>query len=587
MFFILSLKEDVMHAFITPSWLESRSPRTKPSVWKQCLLLIGCASLALSGSAESLTNLFFLHHSTGNGLIVAGNMRATIQTYNTAHGTSFGFWDHGYNHDGLRNPSGEDTGVNYEVPNDNTDPDGLNYLFTSSESDAEACRNQILANHQVIAFKSCFPASEIADTDTLNQYKTWYLAMRNAFDQRPDKLFVVMSTPPLHRLATTATAAANARQFANWLKSSAYLSGHTNIVCFDLFNYLAGADNFLKYEYEGSHSDSDSHPNTLANQTVGPIFAQFLIDSALDYSPSPSPTPPTPSQCVMNDFDYDGKTDRAVYMAVTGEWLASLSFSGSNWSQTAGGPGYVPAAGDYDGDGKTDPGVYDCGNPSTGSGQGGTWQVLLSGSGYAAATADFGGSGYQAVEGDYDGDGKTDPAIYQESTGDWAVMLSSFNYTLAYGSLGGTGFLAQPGDYDSDGKTDPCVYNASTGEWSVMLSAFDYAIVSATFGGAGYQAIPGDYDGDGKTDPATYQESTGTWSIMLSALNYGIASTTLGGTDYVPVPGDYDGDGKTDLAVYREDTGDWLLKLSASDYAESAAALGGPGYVPVYSGHHR
>jgi hypothetical protein len=70
---------------------------------------------------------------------------------------------------------------------------------------------------------------------------------------------------------------------ANWLKSSEYLSGHLNIVCFDLFGYLAGTDNFLKYEYEENHTSDDSHLNQLANQTVGPIFAQFLLDSTLGY----------------------------------------------------------------------------------------------------------------------------------------------------------------------------------------------------------------------------------------------------------------------------------------------------------------
>jgi hypothetical protein len=124
----------------------------------------------------------------------------------------------------------------------------------------------------------------------LNQYKTWYLEMRSVFDQHPDHLFVVMSTPPLHRLATAATQAANARLFANWLKSQEYLGGHNNVVCFDLFDYLAGDDDMLKYEYEGSHDDSDSHPNDTANQAVGPIFANFLINSALNYNATNSTT---------------------------------------------------------------------------------------------------------------------------------------------------------------------------------------------------------------------------------------------------------------------------------------------------------
>jgi hypothetical protein len=113
--------------------------------------------------------------------------------------------------------------------------------------------------------------------------------MRDFFDTRTDRLFIVMSTPPLHRLATNTAEASNARVFADWLCSDTYLSGHPNVRCFNLFDNLAKSNdgsataNMLRYEYEGSHSDSDSHPNTLANQTVGPVFAEFLCNAALGY----------------------------------------------------------------------------------------------------------------------------------------------------------------------------------------------------------------------------------------------------------------------------------------------------------------
>ncbi|MDD5483517.1 MAG: hypothetical protein PHP98_07695 [Kiritimatiellae bacterium] len=257
------------------------------SFWRRLFFSIAVLWPALSADAATLDNLFFLHHSTGGGLI-SGGMRETIAGYNAAHGTAFAFWDHGYNGEGLRDASGNFTGNSYEIPGDNTDPDGLYYLWTSANDDAAACRGKILANHGVIAFKSCFPAANIPDEATLNQYKAWYLAMRDVFDRHPDRLFVVMSTPPLHRLATDAAQANNARLFANWLKSSEYLSGRANIVCFDLFDCLAGNDHMLKYEYENSHDSSDSHPNATANQTVGPLFANFLIASALNYNSPPS-----------------------------------------------------------------------------------------------------------------------------------------------------------------------------------------------------------------------------------------------------------------------------------------------------------
>jgi len=237
------------------------------------------------GGGGELTNLFFLHHSTGNGLIEGGDMRGVIDTYNTDNGTAFDFWDHGYNAEGLRDADGAWTGAGYDIPGDNTDPDGLHTLWTTSN----AARTAILANHEVIAFKSCFPASAITTPQMLDQYKAWYREMRDFFDTRPDRLFVVMSTPPLHRLATNLSEADRARAFADWLSSDQYLAGHPNVVCFDLFDALAQPDdgsvrrNMLLWDYEGSHSSSDSHPNALANQTVGPAFAYFLIDAAAAY----------------------------------------------------------------------------------------------------------------------------------------------------------------------------------------------------------------------------------------------------------------------------------------------------------------
>ncbi|OPZ83799.1 MAG: hypothetical protein BWY76_02116 [bacterium ADurb.Bin429] len=245
--------------------------------------------MTVNAVTHNLTNLFILHLSVGNGLIVDGGMRNVIAAYNTANSTQFVLWDHGYNADGLRDQHGNFTGTNYSIPSDDTTPWGLCLIWTSQDPEYVATRTAMMSNHQVIAFKSCFPASDIGDANTLQQYKTWYLAMRDFFDAHPEKLFIVMTTPPLHRLATNPTAAANARAFANWLSSSTYLSGHPNVRCFNLFDYLAKADdgtptaNMLRFEYELDDGSDDSHPNAQANAIVGPILAQFLCNAAREY----------------------------------------------------------------------------------------------------------------------------------------------------------------------------------------------------------------------------------------------------------------------------------------------------------------
>lgn len=266
------------------------------SIFLLMAAVLGCPGR--SASAQHLDNLFFLHHSTGQGFISQGSMRAWLSSYNSAHGTHYVFWDHDYNSPGLRRPTGALAGWSYNIPNDNTDPIGLHALWTT----ANAARDSILHNHEVIAFKSCFPASAIATPQLLAQYKTWYLAIRGVLDQHPDKVFVVMSTPPLHRLATNLTEADNARAFAEWLKSTEFLQGHPNIVVFDLFDILAAPNvpgnstrNMLRYEYELNHSSNDSHPNPAANAVVGPLLASALVTASNHVTPVPLPETPRPS----------------------------------------------------------------------------------------------------------------------------------------------------------------------------------------------------------------------------------------------------------------------------------------------------
>ena len=244
------------------------------------LLALGLmAPAATTAAAEALTNLFFLHHSTGRNVIAEGDVRDCIADHNDLHGTDYAFWDHDYNALGLTGPDGAKPGISYQIPGDNTDPDGLLALWTTSNG----ARDLILQNHQVIAFKSCYPASNIETDAELAARKQWYLQMRDVFDQHPGHVFVAVSQPPRHRLATNTAEATRARAFADWLCSDTYLAGHPNVVAFDLFDLLAAPDdgsaaaNRLRYAYERSHSSSDSHPNAAANAATGPAFAQVLI----------------------------------------------------------------------------------------------------------------------------------------------------------------------------------------------------------------------------------------------------------------------------------------------------------------------
>ncbi len=239
--------------------------------------LLDRSSVERSGD---FSNVIFLHHSTGRNLIRQGGVRERL----TAEG--FQFWDHDYNYEGLFRPDGTPAGYSYGIPGDNTDPDGLARLFSQRLYPWPVNAFSGLMQHEVIAFKSCFPASHITDEAQLEQYKTWYLEIREVMDRHPDRVFIVLTPPPLNPASTDAEAAARARAFADWLRSADFLAGHPNVFTFDLFDLLAESDpaatdrHMLRAEYRDG---TDSHPNTLANEKVGPLFADFIVKSVQDY----------------------------------------------------------------------------------------------------------------------------------------------------------------------------------------------------------------------------------------------------------------------------------------------------------------
>lgn len=222
---------------------------------------------------------------------------------------------------------------------------------------------------------------------------------------------------------------------------------------------------------------------------------------------------PTPA-----DWDGDGDTDVGAYQpGAQASFYTRLTpaenyYGRKFWGTT----GDIPVEGDYDADNITDVAVY---RPSTG-----TWWALRS-SDNTILNIYWGNNTAIPVPGDYDGDQRIDAALFQPqdptngNRDSWWILLSNRAYlaftTTAWGLPGD---LRVPADYDGDGKTDIAVYRPTEGNWYILRSGQLAAtqIQVSQFGALGDQPEPADYDGDGTVDLAVYRPSNNTWWLNRS-----------------------------------------------------------------------
>lgn len=201
-------------------------------------------------------------------------------------------------------------------------------------------------------------------------------------------------------------------------------------------------------------------------------------------------------------------------------------------------------ASDFDGDGKSDPILWN----------GTVWTVLQS-SNNAIRTITWGASFSPyfdiATQFDFDNDLKADAATFRNGStpGWWSINGTAIGKSRLFGQAND---IPVPGKYRTN-FTDFAVYRPSSGMWMIQ-DAITGQVRNTQLGGTTYQPVTGDFDGDGLRDIAVYRQ--GNWYYIQSSNNQ-LVSFTFGLVGDIPVPADWNGDGKTDLATYRN--GAWYI----------------------------
>ncbi len=265
--------------------------------------IITCAFLPSADQYQSINpnppdnpvKIIFIHHSTGENWLSDDNgglARALLANNYFVSDTNYGW--------------GPDSiGDRTDIPNwlewfrsDGTERI-MNAVFSEKEihSPYDRAMTDPGGENQVIMFKSCFPNSELAGnpndppsegTDfTVGNAKYVYNEILQYFQTRPDKLFIVITAPPL----TDGTYAKNARAFNNWLVNDWRSENNytlSNVAVFDFYNVLTAPENHhwvkngvIEHVIGSSRNteyypSDDAHPSQAGNLKATEEFLPML-----------------------------------------------------------------------------------------------------------------------------------------------------------------------------------------------------------------------------------------------------------------------------------------------------------------------
>ena len=217
--------------------------------------------------------LIFIHHSTGENWLADDNGGLGIALRDNNYFVSD--TNYGWGPDGIGDTT--DIGHWYTWFRSANSANYLRALYAESGQHAEYARraNNPGGENQIVLIKSCFPNSqmlgkptdlpttgnnplrgqEASDQLTVANAKGIYNDLLQYFATRQDKLFVIITQPPLSQRETNAANAANARAFTTWLAREWLKSyPHKNVFVFDFYNVLTSNDGNVNRNDAGQES---------------------------------------------------------------------------------------------------------------------------------------------------------------------------------------------------------------------------------------------------------------------------------------------------------------------------------------------
>ena len=349
---MLLKKKNLLIAFLITALLLSAAS-VQPNQSTSSILQQGGGS----DPPDRVVKLVFIHHSTGENWLTDGYGNLGIELAENNYyvsDTNYGWGPNGIGDrtdipDWLEWFAGEDTALYMQA------------LYNESEQHASYTRTRSDpgGQNEIIMFKSCFPNSDLEGNPDDSPSADGWLSVGHAkyvynqilayFGQHPEKLFIVVTAPPL----SDRSSAANARAFNlwlvnDWLNENNYPSN--NVAVFDFYNILTGKDGHHTFEngelvHQVAGKDTlhypsgDDHPSKKGSQKATEEFIPLLNYYYQRWqAENPSPLPSSEEDGAAEESGEDSSGESTV---LSGELSGLLDdFEGGVPSDTGGWEAY-------------------------------------------------------------------------------------------------------------------------------------------------------------------------------------------------------------------------------------------------------